>query len=62
MSQGDNDLAQLKQCRKDLAGVYKSQVHDNISDNGNLATLHSAVLNVGSVIQWLERKLAENNQ
>ena len=54
MTQAENDLEQLIRVRKDLANVYKSQATDNILDNSNLSTLNNAILNVNSVIRWLE--------
>ena len=54
MNEADNDLKQMKQVRGILASVYKSQVTDNIPDNGNLTTLNNAILNVNNVIVWME--------
>ena len=54
MTQGNNDLEQLKKVVRDLANVYKTQVTDNISDNGNLSTLNNAILNVKCAIKWIE--------
>jgi len=54
MTQAENDLEQLIKVRKDLTNVYKSQATDNIIDNSNLSTLNNAILNVNSVIRWLE--------
>ncbi len=56
MTQSSNDLAQLKQCNKDLANVYKSQVTDEIMDNGNLTEINNAILNIKNVIKWLEKQ------
>ena len=57
MGQADNDLKQLNGVCRELANVYKSQVIDNISDNGNLTTLNNAILNVKNVIKWMESHL-----
>ena len=54
MGQEDNDLKQLIQCRKDLSNVYKSQVQDEILDNGNLSELNNAILNINRVIAFLK--------
>lgn len=54
MTQASNDLTQLKEVAKTLANVYKSQVTDNISDNGNLSTINDAILRVKAAINWLE--------
>lgn len=54
MPQSNNDLAQMKEVRKTLANVYKSQVTDNIPDNGNLSELNNCILHVNKVIKWLE--------
>ena len=54
MTQAQNDLEQLKEVMKTLANVYKTQVTDNISDNGNLSTINNAILNIKNAIKWLE--------
>lgn len=54
VSQAENDLEQLKKVVRELANVYKTQVTDEISDNGNLTTLNNAILNVKVAIKWLE--------
>lgn len=56
MGQEDNDLKQLKQCRKDLSNVYKSQVNDEIMDNGNISNLNKAILCLQDVIKWLKEQ------
>jgi len=58
-SQAENDLEQLKKVVKELANVYKTQVTDEISDNGNLTTLNNAILNVKVAIKWLEAHKSE---
>jgi len=62
MTQADNDLEQLKQVRKDLANVYKSQAVDSIIDNSNLSTINNAILNVNAVIRWLEAQIAKEKK
>ena len=54
MTQSENDLKQLKACRDTLSNVYKSQVQDEIMDNGNLTTINNAILSINTVIAWLE--------
>ena len=51
-----SDLQKLKQIRNSLAVVYKSQVMDDIHDNGNLSTLNESILSVESVIKELEQR------
>lgn len=54
MTQSENDLKQLNRIIVDLSNVYKSQVQDNIMDNGNLTEINNAILNVKNVVRWLE--------
>jgi len=54
MGQEDNDLEQLKKARRDIANVYKSQVNDDIMDNGNISDLNKAIISIQSVIKWME--------
>lgn len=56
MGQENNDLAQLIKCRRDLANVYKSQVYDEIMDNGNISNLNKAILSIQDVIKWLKEQ------
>lgn len=55
MTQEKNDLEQLYQVVRTLANVYKTQAIDGISDNGNLSTINSALLNIKIAIEWLEK-------
>lgn len=59
MTHADNDLKQLKEVVKELANVYKTQVTDDISDNGNLTTINNAILNVKNAIKWVEEHKPE---
>ena len=59
MSQADNDLKQLIEVRRTLANVYKTQVVDEIIDNGNLTVLNNAILNVNQVIRFLQKNIPE---
>ena len=54
MGQESNDLTQLLAVRRTLANVYKTQVVDEIMDNGNLTVLNNAILNINQVIRFLE--------
>ena len=53
----NKDLAKMKDIRKELSEVYDSQVNDGVVDNGNLSEIHNAILNVQTVIRWLESKI-----
>ena len=50
----ESDIEKLKDICKDLAKVYKNQVSDDITDNGNLTSLNNAILNTKSAIHSLE--------
>ena len=48
----------LKQCRNMLAEVYKIEASDNAYDNGNLASIHQAVLATELAIEQIKKRIA----
>lgn len=62
VTQADNDLKQLIECRRTLSNVYKSQVNDGMLDNGNLSELNNAILNINQVIKFLESQQGVNEE
>lgn len=59
MEQSRNDLRQLIEVRRTLSNVYKSQVNDEILDNGNISELNNAILNVQNVIRFMQANVPE---
>ena len=57
MSDVQAQINKLKNARDKVVEVYEEQATDDTPDNGNLSSMHNAVLNINLAIKFLEKQL-----
>lgn len=57
LSNIEDFIKRLTKVKKDLAILYEEIANDGVEDDGNLSSIHNAILNVQCAIKHMEKQL-----